>query len=286
MLTMPSGAAKNRKNDKLSDKDFNFIRSLVGQRTGIVLSDLKRDMVYGRLVRRLRQLGLSSFTDYCNVLKNGNEHELNQLTNAITTNLTSFFREPHHFEFLSDTLLPELIRHKRDRKLRIWSAGCSSGEEPYSIAMTIKEIVTDSHNWDIRILATDIDSNMIVTASSGIYSEDRINGIGQSRLKRWFYRGKGSNEGLVKASNELKELISFKQLNLIHEWPMKGPFDFIFCRNVVIYFSKETQKVLFNRFANLLDENAHLFIGHSESLYKVCDQFKLFGKTIYQKVFN
>lgn len=268
---------------KFTDKHFDFIRNLVRQRTGIVLSDIKRDMVYGRLVRRLRKLALSTFTQYCELLNNGDEQELIQFTNAITTNLTSFFREPHHFQFLTDTLLPELLRNSHGRRLRIWSAGCSSGEEPYSIAMAVREVIPQDNGWDVRILATDLDSNMIETAKLGIYPKERIDGVSVSRLKKWFRRGKGNQAGLVKISHELKELITFKQLNLMHDWPMRGPFDVIFCRNVVIYFSKDTQKVLFNRFADLLGDSGHLFVGHSESLYAVSDRFKLLGKTIYCK---
>lgn len=267
----------------LSDRNFGFIRDLVGERTGIVLSDLKRDMTYGRLVRRLRELKLSSFDEYCALLKSGDEDELINLTNAITTNLTSFFREPHHFEFLSQELLPKLFASKADRRLRIWSAGCSSGEEPYTIAMTILESVPQIRNWDIRILATDLDYNMVSRAASGIYTEERVNGIDARRQKRWFRRGRGENAGMVRVSPELQNLITFKQLNLLHEWPMKGPFDIIFCRNVVIYFNKETQRELFSRYADIMTSDGHLFIGHSESLYKVSDRFELLGRTIYRR---
>jgi len=267
----------------LSDRNFGFIRDLVGERTGIVLSDLKRDMTYGRLVRRLRELKLSSFDEYCALLKSGDEDELINLTNAITTNLTSFFREPHHFEFLSQELLPKLLASKADRRLRIWSAGCSSGEEPYTIAMTILESVPQIRNWDIRILATDLDYNMVSRAASGIYTEERVNGIDARRQKRWFRRGRGENAGMVRVSPELQNLITFKQLNLLHEWPMKGPFDIIFCRNVVIYFNKETQRELFSRYADIMTPDGHLFIGHSESLYKVSDRFELLGRTIYRR---
>lgn len=265
-----------------TDKDFNFIRKLVGERTGIVLSEAKRNMVYGRLARRLRQLHITSFRDYCELLKNGDEQELIEFTNAITTNLTSFFREPHHFDYLTKIVLPELIRTRPARRLRIWSAGCSSGEEPYSIAMTA--LNTIPADWDIRILATDLDSNMVKRGAEGIYPADRVTGIDKHNLKRWVRRGKGSKTDLVKMSGELQDIIHFKQLNLLHDWPMRGSFDIIFCRNVVIYFNKETQKALFDRFASLLADDGHMFIGHSESLYKVSDRFKLLGRTIYKKI--
>ena len=265
----------------LSDKEYNYIRRLVSERTGIVLSDAKRDMVYGRLTRRLRQLGLDSFSAYCELLKDGHEQEMIEFTNAITTNLTSFFREPHHFEFLAEKLLPGIIKNKSEKRLRIWSAGCSSGEEPYSLAIVAKEVVPS--DWDVKILATDLDSNMVSRGKAGIYPAERVEGLSKSQLKRWVRHGRGENSDKVKMSSQLQDIITFKELNLMHEWPMRGPFDVIFCRNVVIYFNKDTQKMLFGRYADLLVKRGHLFIGHSESLYKVSDRFALLGQTIYQK---
>ena len=267
-----------------TDADFEFIRRLVSEKTGIVLNDAKRNLVYSRLSRRLRQLGLGHFADYCDLLKGGDDGELVNFINAITTNLTSFFRENHHFEYLRDTLLPELMQTKGERRLRGWSAGCSTGEEPYSLAMVLRETLPDT-GWDARILATDLDSEVVAKARRGVYTQERVNGISPERLKRWFLRGKGGNEGMVQVRASLRELLSFRQLNLMHEWPIKGPLDFIFCRNVVIYFDKPTQKVLFDRYAELLPVGGHLFIGHSESLFKVSDRFKLIGKTIYRKVY-
>ena len=267
-----------------TDGDFEFIRRLVAEKTGIVLNDAKRNLVYSRLSRRLRQLGLEQFADYCELLKSGDDGELVNFINAITTNLTSFFRENHHFEYLRDTLLPELMRSKPERRLRCWSAGCSTGEEPYSIAMVLRETLPAS-GWDARILATDLDSEVVARARRGVYTQERVNGISPERLRRWFLRGKGDNEGMVQVRAALRELITFRQLNLMHAWPIGGPLDFIFCRNVVIYFDKPTQKVLFDRYAELLPVGGHLFIGHSESLFKVTDRFKLIGKTIYRKVY-
>ena len=266
-----------------TDKDFKFIQDLVGERTGIVLSDIKRTMVYSRVVRRIRKCGISSFTEYCELLKDGDESELIEFTNAITTNLTSFFREPHHFDYLKNTVLPELEAQKRDKRIRIWSAGCSSGEEPYSIAMTVHDYFKDKPGWDIKILATDLDYEMVARAASGVYKEDRVTGLDKNHLRNYVKKGKGSLQGSVKMDSRLMDMITFKQLNLLHEWPMKGPFDFMFCRNVVIYFNKDTQKVLFDRYADLLPDNAALFIGHSESLFKVTKRFKLIGQTIYRK---
>lgn len=268
-----------------TDKDFEKVRGLVKQHTGISLSDAKKDMVYSRLTRRLRKLGLDKFSDYCSLVEGGDDAELIQFTNAITTNLTSFFREDHHFQYLSKELIPALLKsNSADRRIRIWSAGCSTGEEPYSLAITLREALPSSETWDVKILATDLDSNVLNTAKNGVYGSERIESLSDNRKRRWFLKGKGENAGTVRVRPELQEIISFKQLNLLREWPTKGPFDFIFCRNVVIYFDKDTQKVLFDRYANVLKNDAHLFIGHSESLFKVTDRFKLLGQTIYKKI--
>ncbi len=270
-----------RRDFEFTDKDFNRIRDLVKQHAGITLTEAKKDMVYSRLSRRLRHLGITSFGEYCQLVEDETSGELVNFTNSVTTNLTAFFREQHHFDYLSTTLLPNLRRQKaRNRRLRVWSAGCSTGEEPYSLAMTLLENLPSHEKWDVRILATDLDSNVLETAQRGIYNTDRIKGISNQRLKRWFLKGKNNKEA-VRVSPELQKLISFKQLNLLRPWPFRGPFDFIFCRNVVIYFDKPTQKVLFERYADMLEMNAHLFIGHSESLFKVTDRFKLMGQTIY-----
>ena len=282
---MNNAKEERQKEFHFSDKEFKFISDLVGERTGIVLSSAKRQMVYGRLSRRLRQLKLTKFSDYCDMLTSGHEEELIEFTNAITTNLTAFFRENHHFEHLKNTVLPEVIRNNANTKrIRIWSAGCSSGEEPYSIAMCVREALPKSSGWDIKILATDLDSNMVQRGKDGVYTSERVEGLTPARMKRWVKKGKGENADKVRMSDELRELITFKELNLMENWPIKGPFDFMFCRNVVIYFNKDTQRILFDRYADLLAPKAHLFIGHSESLNKVTERFALLGKTIYQKV--
>ena len=266
-------------------KDFEHIRDLVGERTGIVLSDHKVDMVYGRLVRRLRQLGLKVFQDYLALLEDdSNSGELVEFTNALTTNLTSFFREPHHFEFLAKKGLPDVMSRRPNKKIRIWSAGCSTGEEPYTLAITLQESIPNIKSWDVKILATDLDSNVVAKGQAGVYTLDRVNGIEKGRLNKWFRKGRNGQGDKVKVASELQAMITFKQLNLMHEWPMKGPFDFIFCRNVVIYFNKETQRELFDRYADLLADDGYLIVGHSESLHKVSDRFDLLGKTIYRKI--
>lgn len=269
-----------------TDRDFNYFRRLIKEHAGIELSDAKRDMVYGRLTKRLRALDMTVFKDYCNYLEDpSNDEEFTNFINSLTTNLTSFFREQHHFDYLKNTLFPEIAKKNyQSRKIRIWSAGCSTGEEPYSIAITVKEFFPESAGWDVKILATDLDTNVIETAANGVYKNERVEGLPKNMLQRWFHKGKGSKEGLVVVSSELKELIYFKQLNLMGDWPMKGQFDLIFCRNVVIYFNKDTQKTLVGRYADNMIDNGHLFLGHSESLYKVSDRFKLIGNTIYQRV--
>ncbi|MBI5461619.1 MAG: protein-glutamate O-methyltransferase CheR [Gammaproteobacteria bacterium] len=269
---------------QFTDRDFAFLRQIAYEHTGITLGDTKRQMVYGRLARRIRQLGLDSFAAYCQRIENDLDSELGELVNAITTNLTSFFRENHHFEHLTDTALPEIVAHNAGaRRLRVWSAGCSTGEEPYSIAMTLAESGQLS-GWDARILATDIDTNVVAKARSGVYGDERIQDIAPQRLRRWFQRGGGANAGKARVAQPLRDMISFRQLNLLGPWPMQGPFDVIFCRNVVIYFDKETQRKLFARYADLLAPHGYLYIGHSETLFKISEQFRLIGGTIYKKV--
>ena len=266
-----------------TQKDFKFIRDLVAEQTGIALSEAKTHMVYSRLSRRLRSLNIPTFAQYCNYLNNDNGDELVNFVNALTTNLTAFFRENHHFEYLSDTILPVLTRNNPSRRIRIWSAGCSTGEEPYSLAITLFENIPKIETWDVKILATDLDTNVLTKAASGIYDEERVAGIDGKILNKYFRAGNGSNEGRVRVLDHVKSIITFKQLNLMGPWPMKGPFDFIFCRNVVIYFDKPTQKILFERYADILASKGFLFIGHSESLFKVTDRYDLLGNTIYQK---
>lgn len=270
---------------EFTDSDFNIIRQLVSKHTGISLSEQKRDLVYGRLRKRLKLLGLTRFREYCDLIEDSSANEIEHFTNAITTNLTSFFREMHHFSYLKKEVVPVLLdAHRNKQKIRIWSAGCSTGEEPYSIAIALRESIKQIDDLDIRILATDLDTNAVHAATTGIYTDSRIEGLDKMCIQRWFKRGKGQHQGMVKISPELQKMITFKQLNLMHNWPMHGQFDVVFCRNVVIYFDKPTQKTLFTKFANVMDPKAHLFIGHSENLHNVSDRFHLIGKTIYTKV--
>lgn len=278
---------ENGREFNFTGSDFLFIRELIADRTGISLSENKRDLVYGRLSRRIRALGLSNFRDYCDLLKMGDADEMTNFINAITTNLTSFFREEHHFDFLEKILLPDLMRKKiaanLPRRIRIWSAGCSTGEEPYSIAMVVNEAMKKDQGWDMRILATDLDTEVLRKAKGGVYEQSRVEGLSKQRLKRWVTKGNGNNVGKVRMLSDLQQIITFKQLNLMEEWPMNGPFDLIFCRNVVIYFNKETQRVLFDRYAEILDSEGHLFLGHSETMFQKTERYRLIGKTVYQK---
>ena len=281
---MPDSANDGRDREfHFTDKDFNFIQKVVHEHAGIVLSEAKRNMVYSRLARRLRELKLQKFSDYLELLERDESGELGQFINAMTTNLTAFFREPHHFEYLTDTVIPEVAKRPGPRKLRIWSAGCSTGEEPYTLAMTLQEATNGLQGWDARILATDLDTKVIATGKQGVYREDRIEGIDRHRAQRWFLKGKGAKSGMVRVSRELQEMIAFRQLNLLKEWQHRGPFNVIFCRNVVIYFDKDTQRKLFDRYADMMHDDGYLFIGHSESLFKVTDRFELIGNTIYRK---
>ena len=284
-VSAPASVTNAGREFHLDERDFRFISELVGAKTGIQLSDGKRELVYGRLARRLRQLGFDSFSDYCALLKQDDGDELMQLVNAITTNLTSFFREKHHFDHLARTLVPAWLKaNAATRRIRLWSAGCSIGAEPYSLAIALREALGDERGWDVRILATDIDTNVLATAAAGVYPEKEVAGLPAAQLRRWFLHGRGANAGMVRARDELRDLIEFRQLNLIEPWQAPGPFDALFCRNVVIYFDKPTQKALFDRFADNIVPDGHLFIGHSESLFKVSDRFELIGQTVYRKL--
>ena len=264
----------------MTDRNFAAIKKIAYEITGINLSDHKKNMIYGRLARRLRKLNLGSFDDYCRLIENEHSAEMPEFINSITTNLTSFFRENHHFDYLKNDVLPSLMRRNQSSKrIRIWSAGCSTGEEPYSIAMVVKSIPALS-NWDVKILATDLDSNVVATAAEGVYGIERVENI-DPLYNRFLLTDKQQEK--VKVKENVASLITFKQLNLLKEWPMKGPFDVIFCRNVVIYFDAATQRTLFERYWNILGPSTHLFIGHSESLHNVSTKFTSLGKTIYKR---
>ncbi len=270
---------------EFTQRDFDYLRRISNTHTGIVVTDDKFDMFYSRLARRVRLLGLSSFSQYCDYLEDpANGAELNELVNALTTNLTAFFRENHHFEFLANTALPEFARRNRGSgRLRIWSAGCSTGEEPYSIAMVLAEQRQRLHGIEPKILASDIDSNVLAQAESGVYPMARVEKLGRSRLKAFFQRGKGGQAGKVRVRDELRRQVRFERVNLMEPLRVEVQ-DLIFCRNVIIYFDKETKRRLVERFADRLVDGGYLVVGHSESLYQVTDRFELLGNTVYRKL--
>jgi len=269
---------------EFGEEDFQALRKLVRDITGISLSEQKRELVYGRLARRLRALNLRSFREYRDLLSSDDGSELVQLCNAITTNLTAFFREPHHFEHLkTHVLAPLLEKPTAARRIRIWSAGCSTGEEPYSIAMAVLEAIPNIERWDIRILATDLDSDVLTRARRGVYLADRLRALSAERRERFFLPCPDAKEPSYQLRPELARLITVKQLNLMHPFPMKGPLDVIFCRNVVIYFDKDTQRDLVARISRLQRPGHVLFLGHSETLFKVSNDYTLIGRTIYRR---
>lgn len=289
MSILADDETRIKKEFLFTDKDFSYLSQLANDIAGIKLSEAKRELVYGRLSKRLRKLGMNSFDQYCDQLRDKEEgdEEFTNFINCITTNVTSFFRENHHFEFLADELIPELTEKNSNTsqpRLRIWSAGCSSGKEPYSIAITLREAIADIDRWDVKILATDLDSNILEVARQGVYPEEKLDEIPSQRRKEWFRAGKGVNAGTIKICDEVHNMITFNQLNLTGEWPLKGIFDAIFCRNVTIYFDKATRIKLLDRFADHLTPNGYLFVGHSESLFGLTKRFATVGRTIHRKI--
>ncbi|MBI1889257.1 MAG: chemotaxis protein CheR [Burkholderiales bacterium] len=258
-------------------RDFDRVRDLIYKRAGIALADSKQEMVYSRVARRLRATGLTSFASYLDSLdRSPSSEEWEAFTNALTTNLTSFFRESHHFPILA-----EHVKNLKD-PITIWCSASSTGEEPYSIAMTLCETF-GTMTPPAQVIATDIDTNVLATGEKGIYSVDRLDKLSPERAKKFFLKGKGEQEGLVRVREELRSLVTFKRLNLLSEnWPITGPFDVIFCRNVMIYFDKPTQGKILSRFAPLMKPDALLFAGHSENFLYVSNAFKLRGKTVYE----
>lgn len=265
---------------EFTDRDFEQVRKLIYDHAGISLSAGKQDMVYSRLARILREKGLTRVGDYLRLLESGDKAEWQTFTNALTTNLTSFYREAHHFPLVAEHLAR---RWRATREpLSIWCCAASTGEEPYTLAMTAIEALNDMAP-PVRILATDVDTNVLARADAGVYDAERIESITAERAKRFFLRGSGSREGSVKVRPELRKLITFRPQNLLDsKWPIRGPFDVIMCRNVMIYFDKETQRGILEKFAPLLRSDGLLFAGHSESFFHAADLFKLRGKTVYE----
>lgn len=243
--------------------DFKMIADILMSEAGIALGDNKVNLVYSRLAKRLRALRLQSFRDYCDLVTGPDgSAERSEMIAALTTNVTRFFREPHHFEHLKTEILPPLVAlAKKGGRVRFWSAACSSGQEPYSIAMTILSVMPDAPRHDVKILATDIDPNMIAFGQQGAYPDSALESVPNAMRSRWFVADGGSQ---MRVGDELRALVSFRRLNLIGTWPMNGRFHAIFCRNVVIYFNHDTQAQIWSRMAPLLEPAGALYIGHSE----------------------
>ncbi|HSW14198.1 MAG TPA: CheR family methyltransferase [Solimonas sp.] len=259
--------------------DFERVRELIHGRVGIALAPAKRDMVYSRLVRRLRNLGLDSFSNYLDRLSDPKSPEWESFTNALTTNLTSFFRESHHFEMLAQ----HLLKQPRGATIKLWSSAASTGEEPYSMAITAIETF-GTETPPVRILATDVDTQVLAAAERGVYPLERLERLSEERRRRYFRRGTGSMEGYCRVIEPLRRLISFRPLNLLDpRWPMRGPFAAVFCRNVMIYFDKPTQHRLLERIAPMLTPDGLLFAGHSESFFHAADVVTSVGRTVYRR---
>ena len=268
---------------EMTDADFRFIAKVLFDEAGIALAESKGPLVYSRLAKRLRKLGIESFKKYCAYLDTPEgKQERQHLLSALTTNVTHFFREPHHFDTLKSEVLPSLIeRARQGERVRIWSAGCSNGQEPYSIAALLLSLMPDAADYDLKILATDIDPKILEQARAGVYS-DKIADALPNEYKKVYLKQDAVDKSW-RVTPEVRRLISFKELNLVRPWPVKGPFDVIFCRNVVIYFDQATQEPLWEKFASVLGPKAWLFIGHSERVAgPALDLFETVGVTTYR----
>jgi len=260
-----------------SHKDFEEVRKMIYDHAGISLSDAKEDMVYSRLARRLRATGKRSFQDYLALIRAGHEEEWEAFVNSLTTNLTDFFREMHHFH-----ILKAFLKTRRDRPITIWSSASSTGEEPYSIAMTALEALGSVNN-PVEILASDLDTNVLKKGADGIYPLERLNKLTEAQQRQFFYKGTGDKAGMAKVKPELQAMVRFFQLNLLEGvWSIRQPLDAIFCRNVMIYFDKPIQYAILKKMKPLLKPDGLLFVGHSEALYHATDLFRLRGQTVYE----
>lgn len=276
--------------DRISVEEFDALRTLIHRHTGVMLGDAKRNMLCSRLARRLRHLGMTRYGEYYRYVREQGPdgEEMQELINCITTNKTDFFREAHHFDFLKGTIIPALqarARQSGPKRLHVWSAGCSTGEEPYTLAMTLREAFGTAAGWDLRIVATDIDTEVLSKAQRGVYEEERIDALPEGIKKAYFLRGTGANAGMVAVRPAVRDLVQFRQVNLIDErWPIQERFDLILCRNVMIYFTRETQTRLLHRFADHLQPGGYLFLGHSENMQGMAETFQPLGGTIFQRV--
>jgi chemotaxis protein methyltransferase CheR len=274
--SLPARDASNRE-FSFSTTDFERVRKLIYQHAGISLSPVKQDMVYSRLARRLRATGKSSFAEYLDALEKNGGDEWERFVNSLTTNLTSFFREPHHFPIFAE----HLRKIGAKRPIRVWCSAASTGEEPYSIAITVMETF-GSNASHVTIMASDLDTNVLAAAQKGVYPIERVEKLSPERLRKFFLRGTGAQEGYVSIRPELKKMIEFQRINLLDaNYSVKGPLDVIFCRNVMIYFDKPTQYKILSRFAPMMQSDGLMFAGHSESFLHAADLFKSQGKTVY-----
>jgi chemotaxis protein methyltransferase CheR len=268
----------------LTGDDFQAIAAMLHADAGIYLNETKATLVYSRLAKRLRALGLESFRDYCTLVAGSDGvGERQKMVAALTTNVTRFFREPHHFEHLKTQVLQPLAEQaKRGRRIRLWSAGCSSGQEPYSIALTVLAVLPEAPSLDVKVLATDIDPHMIADGQRGAYSEGAIADV-PVELRRRYFVGVRGGDGDWNVSDELRRLVTFRELNLTGAWPLRGPFEAIFCRNVVIYFEELSQQRIWSRFAPLLAPGGCLYVGHSERVSgPAIEQLQSDGITTYR----
>ena len=269
----------------LTGEDLRQIAAMLKADAGIHLTEAKAALVYSRLSKRLRALGLARFADYCAFVASAEgAGERQQMLAALTTNVTSFFREGHHFAHLAERVLPPLLEAARaGGRVRLWSAACSNGAEPYSIALTILSLMPDAARHDIKVLATDIDANMVAAGRAGLYGEAALRPVPAELRRRWFAPERGGEAKAWSVGEELRALVAFRELNLIGAWPMKGQFQAIFCRNVVIYFEEATQARIWSRFVPLLTPGGHLYIGHSERVSgPAAASFQFEGITTYK----
>ncbi|NQV98883.1 MAG: protein-glutamate O-methyltransferase CheR [Rhodospirillales bacterium] len=272
----------------ITQRDFDYIAGLATERTGIVFGINKVDLIYTRLCRRLRKLQFNTFKQYVEFLKKDeNGDEVLALINSLTTNMTSFYRAPDHFTHLGKDAIHEMLEHlsrKKTNRIRIWSAGCSTGEEPFSIAMTaIQTLGMRLDKLDLKILATDIDTNILSQASAGIYEESKLADISPADRKSFFKKDKNNQHPSWKVNDRVRSLVTFKSLNLLGKWPMQGQFDAIMCRNVMIYFNAEIKKKLVFRLSDILRPGGWLYLGNSESITFPCPDLSREGSTIYRR---
>ncbi len=260
---------------------FNFLRNKSIEYSGIVIDDSQYDAFYSLLARRVRALGMKTFDEYCKLLEVKPDWEFNEFINALTSPMSAFFGEPYHFDFLRQNIIPALLKRNRaTQSIRTWSIGCSTGEEPYSIAMTLMDNVPK--HWDVEVFASDLDTHDLALAVRGIYALERTTGVGEEQLKRWFKKGVGDRHKQVKVKDELQQIVRFKQLNLKEEWPVVGHFDFIFCRNVLLYFDEQTKWDIAKKLADIMPDQSCLFLGNDETMPPLVEDFESVGNTIYK----